>query len=157
MPPRHEPGEGWNAYTHQTLSRSHSSSSRAPASTPIVIEPDENKQRIYNQTRDEQKRINQNSQAAPQTNDELLSPSHVAPAMSRSLTSESNTSSNCSASGETPRIQEPASTEPSQGRRPRGRRSRPLDADTRLHTALKRKLKLTCIKHRQKKTTVRYY
>lgn len=148
MPPPYEYDDGsWNSLSHQILSRSHSSSSHAPSR--IVVEPTEENQRIYNQTKAEQSR----HQVPSQTDDDLLCPPNAAPAMARS---ESYASSNCSGSEDppTPAAQESTATNNGPARRQRGRRHRPLDADTRFYTALKRKLKLTCDKHRQKKTTV---
>ncbi|KAK7754619.1 hypothetical protein SLS62_003402 [Diatrype stigma] len=142
---------GWKSHSHQTLSRSPSSGSCVPSSRRVV-EPTEENQRIYNQTKAEQTR----HQVASHTNDDLLIPPNAGPAMTRS---ESCASSNRSGSEDppTPAPLEPTATNNGHTRRLRGRRNRPLDADTRFHTALKRKLKLTCDKHRQKKTTCDCY
>lgn len=153
MPPQYECDEGWNnPYSQQTPPRSESISSHTPK---IVIEPTERTQEIYNQIRKEQNRLNLHSHVTSQTNDDLLNVPN-APGMVRSPTVESCTSSIYSGPEDllASATQESSVAENSQGRRPRGRRHRPLDAETRLHTALKRKLKLTCEKHRQKKTTV---
>lgn len=151
MPPyKQEYDPNRDVYSYQTPSRSPSSGSHVPLK--IIIEPNEVNQNIYNQTRDEQNRVHLTSQ----TNDDLLSPPSAATPMTRSITGDSYASSNCSGSEDlhASPAQETAVAENGQARRPRGRRNKPLDADTRLHTALKRKLKLTCEKHRRKKTTV---
>ncbi|RYO89552.1 hypothetical protein DL762_003165 [Monosporascus cannonballus] len=132
--------------------------SRSRIPLKIVIEPDEDTQRIYNQIREEQERHNLHSYVAAQANDDLLSPATAA-TMTRSFTNGSCASSSCSNSGDPQAspARDSVVTENSQGKRPRGKRHRPLDVKTRLTTAVKRKLKLTCDKHRRRKTTCDCY
>ncbi|RYP71501.1 hypothetical protein DL771_004756 [Monosporascus sp. 5C6A] len=151
------PSGEWYAGPHRTPSTSQSSRSHIPEK--IVIDPDEDTQRIYNQIREEQERLNSHSYAAAHTNEDLLSPATAATTMSRSFTDGSCASSSCSYSGDPQAspAQDPAATSNAQGKKPRGKRRRPLDEKTRLATAVKRKLKLPCERHRQKKTTCDCY
>ena len=116
-------------------------------------------QAIYNQIREEQKRLNLHSHVeSQQAGDNRLLRPPDAPPMSRSATNESYASSNYSGSEDlhaTSPTQGPATSGANNsGRRSRGRRKRPLLPETRFITAVKRKLKLTCQSHREKKTAV---
>ncbi|RYP70466.1 hypothetical protein DL769_004955 [Monosporascus sp. CRB-8-3] len=146
----------WYAVPHRTPSSSQSSRSHIPLK--IVIDPDEETQKIYNQIREEQERHNPHNYVATQANEDLLSPATAA-TMTRSFTNGSCASSSCSYSGdpqESP-AQDSVVTKNGQGKKPRGKRRRPLDEKTRLATAVKRKLKLPCERHRKRKTTCDCY
>ncbi|KAI0012016.1 hypothetical protein F4779DRAFT_614968 [Xylariaceae sp. FL0662B] len=134
-----------------------SQSSRSPDSrhgSVIIVEPTPENQKIYNQIRQEHQLCRLQTDAATQHN---LLPPPAAPSMSRSTTNESYGSqstihSHVDRSG-TPSPQDTATNRAGQPKRPRGRRKGPLDANTRLNTAVKRKLRLACPRHRAKKIT----
>ena len=142
---------------NQSSTRHQSSTSRG--NSKELVPATERNQAIYNQIREEQKRINLHSHVeSQQAGDNRLLRPPDAPAMSRSVTNESYASSNYSGS------EDLQATSPTQGsvtsgtnnggRPPRGRRKRPLLPETRFITAVKRKLKLTCQSHRERKTAV---
>ncbi|RYP06675.1 hypothetical protein DL764_003021 [Monosporascus ibericus] len=143
----------WCSVPHRTPSTSRSSTSHTPFK--IVIDPDEETQRMYNEIREEQERHNPHNYVAAQANGDLLSPA-TATNMTRSFTNESYASSYSGGPPASP-IQNSAVTNGGQGKKPRGRRRRPLDEKTRLATAVKRKLKLPCERHRKRKTTCDCY
>ncbi|KAI0838075.1 hypothetical protein F5Y06DRAFT_60935 [Hypoxylon sp. FL0890] len=108
----------------------------------IIVEPTPENQRIYNDIRQTHERLQLQTHVASQQN---LLPPPSAPSVStvQSPTDEL----------ETPHTLDVATQDTDPPRRQRGRRRGPLEATTRLHTALKRKLKLACPRHRAKKTT----
>ncbi|OTA95437.1 hypothetical protein M434DRAFT_209576 [Hypoxylon sp. CO27-5] len=108
----------------------------------IIVEPTPENQRIYNEIRQTHERLHLQTHVASQQN---LLPPQSAPSVSTvySPTYELDTPPTLDASTQ--------DTDPP--KRPRGRRRGPLEATTRLHTALKRKLRLACPRHRAKKTT----
>ncbi|RYP32156.1 hypothetical protein DL767_005392 [Monosporascus sp. MG133] len=149
-------GDEWYEVPHRTPSTSRSSRSHIPFK--IVIDPDEETQRIYNQIREEQERHNPHNYVAVHANEDLLSPATAA-TMTRSFTNGSCASSSGSYSGDPQAspAQDSVVTNNGQGKKPRGKRRRPLDEKTRLATAVKRKLKLPCERHRKRKTTCDCY
>ncbi|KAI1417171.1 hypothetical protein F5Y13DRAFT_81292 [Hypoxylon sp. FL1857] len=108
----------------------------------IIVEPTPENQRIYNEIRQTHERLHLQTHVASQHN---LLPPPSAPSVStvHSPTDEL----------ETPPTLDAATQDIEPPKRPRGRRRGPLEASTRLHTALKRKLRLACPRHRAKKTT----
>ncbi|KAI1141019.1 hypothetical protein F5Y05DRAFT_296185 [Hypoxylon sp. FL0543] len=108
----------------------------------IIVEPTPENQKIYNEIRQTHERLQLQTHVASQQN---LLPPPSAPSVStvHSPTDEL----------ETPTTLDIATQDTEPPRRQRGRRRGPLEATTRLHTALKRKLKLACPHHRIKKTT----
>ncbi|OTB07338.1 hypothetical protein M426DRAFT_318023 [Hypoxylon sp. CI-4A] len=108
----------------------------------IVIDPTPENQRIYNEIRRTHERSNLQSHVASQ---QTLQPLPTAPSVS--------TIHSPIEDPETPSTQDAAAQDGDRPRRPRGRRRGPLEAATRLNTALKRRFKLTCTHHRAKKTT----
>ncbi|XXH05789.1 hypothetical protein Hte_012227 [Hypoxylon texense] len=125
-------------YAHSQPSRG-SDSRSAPR---IIVEPTPENQQIYNEIRQTHERLRLQTHLASQQN---LQPSSAAPSIStaHSPIDEPVTSS----------TQDPTSQDIDNARRPRGRRKGPLQAETRLKTAVKRKLKLACPHHRVKKIT----
>ncbi|KAI1370739.1 hypothetical protein F4677DRAFT_437683 [Hypoxylon crocopeplum] len=108
----------------------------------IIVPPTPDNQRIYNEIRQTLERLNLQTHVASQQN--LLPPSS-APSISTvySPTDEPGT----------PSTYDITAHDTDRPKRPRGRRRGPLEAHTRLNTALKRKLKLACPHHRAKKIT----
>ncbi|KAI0434801.1 hypothetical protein F5Y09DRAFT_188932 [Xylaria sp. FL1042] len=131
----------------------------APPSAPkknvtqstIMIEPTDDSQRFYNQTRREMDKQRLEIHLAENN----LEPPH-AELMSRSTTSDSHPSPStvCSHAGDStiPMSPDPT-TEAARSKPHRGRRKGPLDMETRTKTAFKRKFKLTCAFHRAKRTS----
>ncbi|KAI8966370.1 hypothetical protein F5Y11DRAFT_153851 [Daldinia sp. FL1419] len=109
----------------------------------IVVEPTPENQRIYNEIRQTLERMRLQTHVASQQN--LLTP-HAAPSISSTIHSPTDEPG-------TPSTQDVATQDADRPRRQRGRRRGPLDSNTRLNTALKRKLKLACPHHRAKKIT----
>ncbi|KAI1080483.1 hypothetical protein F5B20DRAFT_99316 [Whalleya microplaca] len=151
-------------YDHHTISAPTvaSQASRSPDSRHpprILVEPTPENQNVYNQIRREHQYYQQQTDVANQRN--LLALPQAAPPMSRSTTNESYGSENTIHShldhSGVPSPQDTATNGAGQPRRPRGRRKGPLAAKTRLNTAVKRKLKLTCLTHKAKKTTCDCY
>ncbi|KAI0805470.1 hypothetical protein GGR55DRAFT_681026 [Xylaria sp. FL0064] len=117
----------------------------------IMIEPTNESQRFYNQTRREMDRQRLELHLAENN----LEPPH-AELMSRSTTSDSHPSLStvCSHAGDSATPLSPDPTNEAARSRPhRGRRKGPLDMETRTKTAFKRKFKLTCAFHRAKRTS----
>ncbi|KAI2634703.1 hypothetical protein GGS26DRAFT_520267 [Hypomontagnella submonticulosa] len=110
----------------------------------IIVPPTPENQRIYNDIRQTHERMRLQTHVTSQQN--LLPPS-AAPSVSTSTIH-----SPIDEPG-SPSTQDPATQDANQTKRPRGRRKGPLEASTRLRTALKRKLKLACPHHRAKKIT----
>ncbi|KAI0384556.1 hypothetical protein F5Y04DRAFT_232077 [Hypomontagnella monticulosa] len=108
----------------------------------IVVAPTLENQRIYNEIRQTHERMRLQTHVASQQN---LIPPSAAPSVSTIHSPVDEPGS--------PSTQDPATQDGSQTKRPRGRRRGPLEAATRLKTALKRKLKLACPNHRAKKIT----
>ncbi|KAI0894444.1 hypothetical protein F4806DRAFT_123981 [Annulohypoxylon nitens] len=114
-----------------------------PRSGPrIIVEPTPEHQRIYNEIRQTHERLRLQTHVASQQN---LVPRQSAPSASTAHSPIDDP--------ETPSTQDLPSQDTDRPRRPRGKRRGPLKNDTRLHTALKRKLKLACPLHRAKKIT----
>ncbi|KAI1761991.1 hypothetical protein GGR53DRAFT_521974 [Hypoxylon sp. FL1150] len=134
----------------------HSRSDSRSFSIKIIVEPTPENQHVYNDIRRTHERLQLQTHLASQQN---LVPPSAAPSTS---TAQSPIDEPV-----TPSTQDATSTQDTtpqnQGhdhqdhqdlpRRPRGRRKGPLQSDTRLRTAVKRKLKLACPHHRAKKTT----
>ncbi|KAI1423890.1 hypothetical protein F5Y12DRAFT_504961 [Xylaria sp. FL1777] len=117
----------------------------------IMIEPTTEYQRFYNQSRREMDRqrlelhVAENNLEPPQ-----------AELMSRSTTTDSHPSPStvCSHAGDSVTPLSPDPTAEAVRSKPhRGRRKGPLDMETRIRTAFKRKFKLTCAFHRAKRTS----
>lgn len=112
--------------------------------TRITVEPTPDNQRIYNKIRQTYERLRQQTHLTSQQN---LVPPSAAPSTS---------------TVKSPILDEPVAPPPQDEisrnqdlpKRPRGRRSEPPATDTRLNTAVKRKLKLACPHHRAKKVIV---
>ncbi|KAI6089354.1 hypothetical protein F4821DRAFT_257147 [Hypoxylon rubiginosum] len=132
-------------YAHSQQSRGSDSRSFP---TKIIVEPTPDNQHVYNEIRQTHERLRLQTHLASQQN---LVPPSAAPSIStaHSPIDEPRTPSTQDA---TPQDQD-HQDHPDLGRRPRGRRRGPLQSDTRLKTAVKRKLKLACPHHRAKKTT----
>lgn len=107
----------------------------------IIVEPTPENQRIYNEIRQTHERLHLQTHVASQQN---LLPPQSAPSVSTVYSPTDEL--------ETPTL-DAATQDTDPPKRPRGRRRGPLEATTRLHTALKRKLRLACPRHRKKKTT----
>lgn len=119
---------------------------------PIVIEPTEESQQFYNQTRREMDR----QRLEQHVEDNNLEPPAAEP-MSRSTTSDSypSPSTVCSQScNSIPASSPDPIAEAVRSKPHRGRRKGPLDLETRTKIAYKRKFKLTCDYHRAKRTSV---
>ncbi|KAI1212808.1 uncharacterized protein F4807DRAFT_450365 [Annulohypoxylon truncatum] len=108
----------------------------------IIVEPTQENQRIYNEIRQTHERTRLQTHVASQQN--LVPP----PSVPSNSTVHSPIDD-----PETPSTQDITAQDTDRPRRPRGKRRGPLKNVTRLHTALKRKLKLACPHHRAKKTT----
>ncbi|KAI1092853.1 hypothetical protein F5B19DRAFT_492076 [Rostrohypoxylon terebratum] len=114
-----------------------------PRSGPrIIVEPTPENQRIYNEIRQTHERLCLQTHVASQQN---LVPPQSAPSASTAHSPIDDP--------ETPSTQDHPSQNTDRPRRQRGKRRGPLKNGTRLHTALKRKLKLACPLHRAKKIT----
>ncbi|KAJ8118072.1 hypothetical protein ONZ43_g4065 [Nemania bipapillata] len=116
-----------------------------------MIEPTPEFQRFYNQTRQEMDRQRFEHHVAESS----LEPPQ-AESMSRSTTSDSlpSPSTVYSHAGDSNAPLSPDPTiEAAKSKPHRGRRRGPLDMETRIKTAFKRKFKLTCTYHRAKKTS----
>lgn len=132
---------------------SHSRQSSRSAAHHITIEPTDEYQRFYNSNRRELDRHRLELHVAEENNLELPR----SQPMSRSTTSESIPSPSTvhSHAGDTDSLFSPEPTaEVARQRPPRGKRHGPLDLETRVKTAFKRKFKLTCEYHRKKRTSV---
>ncbi|KAI1451593.1 hypothetical protein F4805DRAFT_84920 [Annulohypoxylon moriforme] len=125
-----------------TLSTSASRSCESRNVPRIIVEPTQENQRIYNDIRQTHERMRLQTHVASQQN---LVPPPSAPSISTVHSPIDDP--------ETPSTQDVLAHDTDRPRRPRGKRRGPLKNDTRLHTALKRKLKLACPHHRAKKTT----
>ncbi|KAI1392198.1 uncharacterized protein F4822DRAFT_118995 [Hypoxylon trugodes] len=108
----------------------------------IIVEPTAENQRIYNEIRQTHERTRLQTHVASQQN---LLPNPAAPSVSTAHSPIDDP--------ETPSTQDLTAQERERHRKPRGRRRGPLKDNTRLNTALKRKLKLACPHHRAKKIT----
>ncbi|KAI2464749.1 hypothetical protein F4781DRAFT_56315 [Annulohypoxylon bovei var. microspora] len=106
----------------------------------IIVEPTQENQKIYNEIRQTHERMRLQTHVASQQN---LVPPPAAPSISTVHSPIDDP--------ETPCTQDVTTQDTDRPRRPRGKRKGPLKNDTRLHTALKRKLKLACPRHRAKK------
>ncbi|KAI0542690.1 hypothetical protein GGR58DRAFT_167097 [Xylaria digitata] len=120
----------------------------------IMIEPTQEYQRFWNQTRREMDR----QRLEFHVTENNLEPPQAEP-MSRSTTSDSHPSLSpstvCSHVGDsiTPLSSPDPASEGVRSRPTRGRRRGPLELETRTKTAFKRKFKLTCARHRAKRVT----
>ncbi|CAJ2503600.1 Uu.00g109940.m01.CDS01 [Anthostomella pinea] len=132
-----------------------STSQNAPR---FMVEPTPELQSRYNQIRRDTDRINLQTHVAAQNN---LLPPPRAPSMSRSTTNESQESRSPIYSHtsdlEAALTRDMAARDATESRKPRGKRKGPLDPKTRTYTAVKRKLGLTCQRHRTKKTACNCY
>ncbi|KAI1339239.1 hypothetical protein F5Y15DRAFT_82278 [Xylariaceae sp. FL0016] len=139
---------------HETTLATPTSPSGSQHPPRIIVEPTNESQAIYNSIRQEADRLNLQTYVTRRNN---LLPPPGAPPMSRSTTSESRDDRSPVPSHadhtEAPWHSEPAVATKADGKRPRGKRKGPLDLKTRTNTALKRKLRLTCPRHRAKKTS----
>jgi hypothetical protein len=127
----------------------------APPSTSkpnrtIVIDPTSERQRFYNQTRREFDRQQLDRHVA---GEDRLGPPQAEP-MSRSTTSDSlpSPSTVYSYPGDSTMPSSPNPLPKSTIKGQRGKRKGPLKLDKRIKTAFKRKFKLTCEYHREKRT-----
>jgi hypothetical protein len=139
-------------------SKSRASSARNPQNvtqSTIMIEPTPEYQRFYNLNRREMDRLRLEIHV---TEENKLHPPPQTEPMSRSTTSESlpspSTVYSHTGEGDTALSPDPT-TEAAKSRRHRGKRTGPLGIETRTKTAFKRKFKLTCAFHREKRTAVR--
>ncbi|KAI1101445.1 hypothetical protein F4804DRAFT_11512 [Jackrogersella minutella] len=110
----------------------------------ILVEATPENQRMYNEIRHyhERERHHLETHVASQRN---LIPPPAAPSVSTAHSPIDDP--------ETPSTHEYTTQDPDRPRRQRGKRKGPLDPVARLNTALKRKFKLACTRHRAKKTT----
>ncbi|KAI0162236.1 hypothetical protein GGR57DRAFT_315833 [Xylariaceae sp. FL1272] len=123
----------------------------------ILIEPTAQHQQFYNQARREADKCRLEFHVAQQNN--LAIPPR-AEAIARSPTSDSHPSPSTGPShaGDSDSPFSPASTSESARSKPhRGRRRGPLDLETRVKTAFKRRFKLTCDFHRAKRTSCKCF
>ncbi|KAI0886066.1 uncharacterized protein GGS22DRAFT_159768 [Annulohypoxylon maeteangense] len=121
----------------------HVSRSYEPRNGPrIIVEPTQENQRIYNDIRQTHERMRLQTHVASQQNP-VPPPSTLSVSTVHSPIDDPETTS----------TQDVPAQDTDRPRRPRGKRRGPLKNDTRLHTALKRKLKLACPHHRAKKIT----
>ncbi|KAI2619699.1 hypothetical protein GGR54DRAFT_640023 [Hypoxylon sp. NC1633] len=111
-------------------------------SNRIIVQPTDEYQKVYNEIRQTYERQHLQTHIASQKS--LLPPS-AAPSVSTVHSPVDDLG--------TPFSHDTTAQDPDQQKRPRGRRKGPLEAQTRLNTAVKRKLKLTCQPHRAKKIT----
>ncbi|KAI0848167.1 hypothetical protein F5Y00DRAFT_253533 [Daldinia vernicosa] len=109
----------------------------------IIVEPTPENQRIYNDIRQTHERMRLQTHVVSQQN---LLPPQAAPSIGSTIHSPTDEPG-------TPSTQDATTQDTDRSRRQRGRRKGPLEARTRLNTALKRRLGLTCPHHRAKKTT----
>ncbi|KAI1474652.1 hypothetical protein F4774DRAFT_399906 [Daldinia eschscholtzii] len=108
-----------------------------------IVEPTPENQKIYNEIRQTHERMRLQTHVASQHN---LLPHQTAPSITSTIHSPTDEPG-------TPSVQDGTTQGTDRPRRQRGRRRGPLDSNTRLNTALKRKLKLACPHHRAKKIT----
>ncbi|KAL7621211.1 hypothetical protein AAE478_008528 [Parahypoxylon ruwenzoriense] len=109
----------------------------------IIVEPTPDKQNAYNEIRQAHERSSLQAHVASQQ-----TPRHSSAAPSVISTAHSHADDLG-----TPTSHDTAPKCTDGSKKPRGRRKGPLDAETRLRTAVKRRLKLACPHHRVKKTT----
>ncbi|KAH9905337.1 hypothetical protein F4778DRAFT_703450 [Xylariomycetidae sp. FL2044] len=138
-----------------TAPSSSSSTSRnipTQTSTKIIVPATPDNQSLYNDIRQKHENSKLRNHV---TQNNLLSP--LAVPMARSTTNDSCASrspvqSDNGDDGLSPTLETDMKSD-RLTKRPRGRRKGPLHKDTRIQTAVKRKLKLTCELHRAKKTS----
>ncbi|KAI5867708.1 hypothetical protein GGS23DRAFT_190514 [Durotheca rogersii] len=109
----------------------------------IVVEPTPENQKAYNEIRRAHERASLQTHLASQQSLRLPS---TAPSVASAAPSHSDEPGG-------PCAHEAMATGTNRSKKPRGKRKGPLEAQTRLRTAVKRKLKLACPHHRAKKTT----
>ncbi|KAI0105757.1 hypothetical protein GGR51DRAFT_184861 [Nemania sp. FL0031] len=126
------------------------------AQPTIVIEPLPDYQRFYNQTRQE---LDRQRLQLHVTEENSLEPPQAQP-MSRSTTGSDSLPSPStvySHAGDSNAPLSPDPTEATRSKPHRGKRRGPLDTETRIKTAFKRKFKLPCDFHRAKRTSCNCY